>query len=582
MKKGFSVSFFLSTLLFAAGFALPASAEVIHSFVSEVVVGEDGTLTVTETISYDFEDIERHGIYRDIPYQYERNGFKYNSRIDVQEVFASGTNVPYEVSRSGGDVSVQIGDANILISGEQEYTIIYTVGRAMNWFDGEPEVYWNVTGDGWDVSIEYARVTVSGVAAYDTERGDCFTGSFGSQEQACSLQTDDEGTALTAFTTEELYPYEGLTVVARLPAGSIAEPTALERTVDFLRDNWGFALPIFTFFILWFLYQRFGKDPKGRGTIIAQYGPPEGMSPTMLGYLVDESIDPRDISAGIIGLAVKGYIKIHYVKKKRLLKDSHTYELEQLKKPGKELTTFENELQTILFAGRNDRVKLDDLKKTFPLRLKSLHKTLHNEAETYNYFGNNPRVIKSLYYSLGVGLAFVSFYLIGGNIGLFIGFLLSGGFILAFANAMPRKTEKGVLAREHILGFKDFLTVTEKDRLKFHNAPAALRRGSPAGRPEVKPEQFMEFLPYAMALSIEKEWAEQFRGLTVEQPNWYDGQDWSTFNTIVFVSAMSDFDTTAKSQAFTAPNSGGGGGSSGFGGGGFSGGGFGGGGGGSW
>lgn len=570
MKRLLLSGIFLSALGGLFFFSAPAAfAEVIHFFVSEVSVAEDGTLSVTETIRYDFEGAERHGIYRDIPYHYERSGFSYNARIAVESVSANGADVPFEVSRGGGDVSIRIGDPDIFVSGEQEYVIAYTVKRAINWFDGEPEVYWNATGNGWQVMIEDARATITGVAAYDTSKSDCFTGTFGAQESSCFLETNEAGDVLTVFSAEALYPGYGLTVVTRLPAGSIPEPTTWDRMKDFLRDNWGFILPVPVFALMWFLYRKHGRDPKGRGTIIAEYEPPKGMSPAMLGYLVDETIDPRDISAGIIGLAIKGHLKILYEERKGLLKFGHTYRLEKRKEVGKTLTEFERELFDALF-GSDDSVKLDDLKKTFPKKISKLHEALQKEADAGGYFARNPKTTRGLYYGLGFVLAFGGFFFLGAGLAYFLGLLLSGGIVFAFAGAMPQKTEKGVLAREHILGFKDFLTVTEKDRLKFHNAP------------EKKPEQFMEWLPYAMALAVEKEWAEQFKDLTIEQPDWYGGQNWSTFNTVVFVSAMSDFGTTAKSQAFTAPNSGAGGGSSGFGGGGFSGGGFGGGGGGSW
>jgi hypothetical protein len=62
---------------------------------------------------------------------------------------------------------------------------------------------------------------------------------------------------------------------------------------------------------------------------------------------------------------------------------------------------------------------------------------------------------------------------------------------------MPQVTSTGAELVEHIAGFKLFLSVTEAARLKFFNAP------------DKTPEQFEKYLPYAIALEVEKEWAAQ-------------------------------------------------------------------------
>jgi uncharacterized membrane protein len=135
---------------------------------------------------------------------------------------------------------------------------------------------------------------------------------------------------------------------------------------------------------------------------------------------------------------------------------------------------------------------------------------------------------------------------------------------------MPQKTLKGVATKEYILGLKKYLSVAEKDRLKFHNAP------------DKNPQRFEKLLPYAMVLGVEKEWAEQFKDIYKQNPNWYEDRTGSpvAFNSLIFVNSLNSFSSEANSSLYSNPSSGASGGS-GFSGGG-SGGGFGGGGGGSW
>jgi len=147
-------------------------------------------------------------------------------------------------------------------------------------------------------------------------------------------------------------------------------------------------------------------------------------------------------------------------------------------------------------------------------------------------------------------------------------FAISGLLIIIFGLFMPAKTRKGALAKEHILGFKKYLSVAEKDRIEFHNAP------------KKNPERFEKLLPYAMALGVEEEWAKQFEGIYDKQPDWYGGPSAARFNALTLTRSLNSFSSSANSTLASKPSSASGGGS-GFSGGG-SGGGFGGGGGGSW
>ncbi len=117
-------------------------------------------------------------------------------------------------------------------------------------------------------------------------------------------------------------------------------------------------------------------------------------------------------------------------------------------------------------------------------------------------------------------------------------------------------------------GFKWFLSVTEKDRLAFHNAP------------KLKPEQFHAFLPAAIVFGVENQWAGQFKSLDVPPPDYATGAVLTNCNALNFANSLGTLNTAAAASAYAAPASAGSGGS-GFGGG-AAGGGGGGGGGGSW
>jgi hypothetical protein len=126
-----------------------ADAETIRSYDVQIDVRADDSLRITETIVYDFGSSEHHGIFRDVPTR-----VSYDDRYDrvyplqVESVTASpGTPADYDVSsQSGGITEIKIGDPDRTITGVHTYTIVYTVGAAMNGFKDHDELYWNAIG----------------------------------------------------------------------------------------------------------------------------------------------------------------------------------------------------------------------------------------------------------------------------------------------------------------------------------------------------------------------------------------------------------------------------------------------------
>ncbi len=138
---------------------------------------------------------------------------------------------------------------------------------------------------------------------------------------------------------------------------------------------------------------------------------------------------------------------------------------------------------------------------------------------------------------------------------------LSGLITVLFGFIMPARTVLGTRILENILGFEEFLSRVEGPKLE---------------RVEKTPELFEKYLPYAMALGVEQNWARAFEDIYKTAPGWYQGGDPTAFRTDRFVGNLSSMSGRAERMMASAPRSSGG---SGFSSGGSSGGGFGGGGG---
>jgi len=146
----------------------PANAtERILDYRSRILVGADGTLTVTETITVQSagEQIKR-GIYRDFPTEYPRTLtigdvplpiLRVQVPFDVVDVQRDGHREPYHTEDHDNGVRVYIGNPDVeLPPGRHTYAITYTTAHQLGFFADHDELYWNVTGNGWQFPIDHA------------------------------------------------------------------------------------------------------------------------------------------------------------------------------------------------------------------------------------------------------------------------------------------------------------------------------------------------------------------------------------------------------------------------------------------
>jgi uncharacterized membrane protein len=214
-------------------------------------------------------------------------------------------------------------------------------------------------------------------------------------------------------------------------------------------------------------------------------------------------------------------------------------------------------------------VTLSDLQNRFYKNLPSIKNDILDGLVARGYYLHRPDYVRTTYIGIGIVAGFLIVW--GGSaIATHLGmaplpFVISGvatGLVIAgFGWFMPAHTAEGVRMVENILGFEDFLNHVEADRFN---------------RMIKTPEMFEKFLPFAMALGVEKNWSKAFQGIYTQPPSWYQGGYGPNFYPTMFVSDLNTMSSQAGDIMTSAPRSSGG---SGFSGGG-SGGGFGGGGGG--
>lgn len=327
-----------------------------------------------------------------------------------------------------------------------------------------------------------------------------------------------------------------------------------------------FTVPIFVIFRMFWLYWTRGRDPE-RDSASVQYEPPDNLTPGECGALLENAVAVHNITATIVDLSVKGYLAIvqeddsslpapkgyknyvfHMLKGPtdwnhlkpheravlraifiptnplRMLSDA----MSQLQSAGgnpalasafsrvQAMTTASPELRVLSKAEDAPRpaVALMDLQNHFYLHLAGIRESVFDALVADGYYENRPDRVRLLYIAkglvVGFGMAVAGGFLASATrtaaFPLILTGILTGAIIVVCGPLLSARTIAGTRTLAKVLGFKDFLERVERDHIE---------------RLEGNPELFEKYLPYAMALQVEKKWSQAFGGVTVSPPQWY-------------------------------------------------------------
>ena len=578
----------------AAGSVHADEGWVIKSFQSTITIRQDSTIAVVEDIRVDFGGLQKHGIFRTIPIRYRYNDS--NDRVydlEVKSVTDGSRPLTYEDYTEGPDEVIKIGDADRTVSGAQRYVISYTVQGAMNRFADHDELFWNVDGGAWPVAKESVAANVTTPAGAWTELA-CYQGPTGSREGCATSAVNN---FLTFSSTRRLAEGEQMSIAVKLVKGAVDVPPPMltAKAREFPQDAFdvnlltvGVALLVAIAGIgaVAWNWWRHGRDrayltryyeaptsapdePEPlfkHEPVVVEFGPPQHMKPAQLGLILDEQADPKDVTASIVDLAVRGYLTI--TDQPGFL-GSHDWLLTRKQADENALLPYERTLLNGLFEGRSE-VKVSELKGKFRSTLQAVESQVVSDAMSRRLFTANPNVARGGWGCLGVGvllLGGVATYFLGialgwGLVGLAV--VLVGGVLVATAMNMSQRSATGRELLLKTLGFRLYMDTAEKYRQQFAE----------------KAEIFTQLLPYAIVFGVVSKWAKAFEGIDTSQANssWYVGN--APFQAALLSSSLQSMNNSISSAITASPPSSGS--SSGFGGGGSSGGGGGGGGGGSW
>ncbi|MCZ2083365.1 MAG: DUF2207 domain-containing protein [Flavobacteriales bacterium] len=641
MKRLF-IGFFL--LIFSLGFAQDVNStgneaynyEHILAFHSDIIISKDAETTITENIKvYANGNIIKRGIFRSLPLWRNINGKKIRIKYDILSVRKNGLKENYHTEKTSDDYGIYFGDKDIILSpGVYDYELKYKTNDQIGFFKDYDEFYWNVNGALWNFPVDEISAKVTLPAGAKIIQQSCYTGSYGSTTSNCIGNQTTENTV--EWSAKNLGQNEGLTIAVGFNKGIFTPPPppGMLEKYGVLGLLIAAALGLFGYFYT--SWQKYGIDPQ-KPIVYPQFNAPQNLSPASLGYLENEYYSAQMISASIVNLAVKGFLKIIENDKRILgIFGGKEYTLQKIKEqdqtlPKEEINLmnklFDDGAQTVAFDGKYNS-KIEYAVNDFKASLKFQHDAFLSKGNNYNKL-YLPILIIAVLYGLGLFFSYKTSYSdvhLGAGIplgaaalffGIFISIyferstvvkvlfaLISVGLVLIlftlFSLDTTRSENLGFYASYGFLIF-GFISIILFQYLIKQPTPEKLETQSLIegfkmylgtaeektlqfhNPPAMTPEVFEKMLPYAMVLGVDKIWGQKFQNMlktsSLENQqyhsSWYVGSSMMNMN---FANTLSSSLSQSIASSSTQPSSSG----SGSGGGGFSGGGGGGGGGGGW
>ncbi|MCT9934779.1 DUF2207 domain-containing protein [Planotetraspora sp. A-T 1434] len=528
-------------LLLAVLMATPAHAEALTSgtVTEDDVTMElrgDGVLHVKEAVTLSGGPVERTPLTR--------------TRYD------DGHDRLYRISNVKG-ASFDGETLTIKGSGTVEYDVAGAItplatGEELRWFA--------VAGP-----VGHATAQVSGPGKI--QNLSCFAGELTSAIPCAAASIDETGGAAT-FEQQGLGPGQTLTVIVGYQKGATGAGPILERRFEpanafTLNAVTGGALALLLLLLLGgvgLLYWTRGRDARvvgsESGTVSGlhngQFSPPDGVRPGQIGTLFDEQADVVDVTATIVDLAVRGYLRID--EQPRQAYDAPDWRLVKLAQaPASSLLPqaalsgllpYERALYDAIFDGR-DAVLLSQLHGSFTARLGRVRDALYRDVVTQGWFARRPDSVRSRWTTLGVAViglglvatALLAWFTMYGLLGPAV--IMAGAALAVGGQYMPAKTAKGAAALAHTIGFRDYLSSAE-----IGDVPPAQRI-----------ELFSRYLPYAVIFDCVDRWARVVtsingNGQPADNLHWYHGPaEWDLSK---FAGSMRTFTMTTSGAISTS------------------------------
>ncbi|MBP7134383.1 DUF2207 domain-containing protein [Patescibacteria group bacterium] len=473
--------------------------ERITSYKATVELDQRGQALVQEDLVYEYKDRAKAGFTRVLPRTVSLKKYTSTGRgLGFQYPTRNGSPEPIATTQSGAYITAKIGDKNQRLTGTQTYHLGYQINKFVIRTESADVVRWSPTDTTFGVPVDMTSGTIKSPVA--PVRAKCVVGKTASEESyPCEIATI--GTVSRFYALRWIEPGEGLFLELEYPRGTFAAPLLVPPTQGF--PAWILIVLIHTIIVAW-IWFFFGRDEKGRGTIVPNEELLEEVSAYEAGALLSQRPTYASFVGMLLDLAERRAIKFSRLEIQGILqfdieRDHGQYSLDPVEKAVlKRLFQYttsddpaDGECEIVTFGHYNEATKL---------AYAVFEKLVYERLQTRGWYTHNIIVIQVIGASFLVGWTyFLSIFLQRWIVDPSLPLInIQSILLLPFIYFMPRLTHAGALMREKVQGLAWHIRVAEKARLTFHEGPLKLFK---------KPGTLVA---YAVAMGIQKNWETQF------------------------------------------------------------------------
>lgn len=529
----------------------PLNAFTIESFHADWELDDDGTLEVVETIVVDFPPQTNRGIIRTIPTAHRER----STRVRHEYSEVDGRPAADLVDLSEDDViSIRIGDPARYLEGRHTLTVAYSVEHTVQTYGEVQELFWDVNGDDWLTPIDKVSVRLR----IAPELTDARTGELRclyEGQRACAISGDS---SLVEASAQGIPQRSTMTISVPFRAGTL--PDEIDGSVVTGRWIVGTVVLLWTLCVLGMLgwnatrQRRWARDM----VPLAQFTPPEDVPPYAAAEIY--GVPERGVMASIVDAAIEGSVDL-------TKRDGDLYLAPgDVERERGDLA--DAAVRMALGRGGHEPVRVADgladergvreftKTRTRYLRSKRSPVRLRDRSLTEMagpILGATTFVILSLATTFGLSAPWI------------LGSLVVWGLAWAVAAGVSARWVRLKADRRpdfhHLEGMREYIQLTDADRLRLLQGPDTAERVGPADEIRV----YERLLPYAIVFGLEDDWVRE-----MGRAGRLDQLDWAAGDVAGLVSSGSTRSTIrpfASGSAFDTPDSGrsggrGGGGSS--------------------
>lgn len=419
--------------------------------------------------------------------------------------------------KTEGSASTEVnGNELIMRFGEGASTVTYTVDGAVIDLGDHQEARWQVAS-GWDVEVRFLRASF--LAPRPPDSLICLAGELGSNTKCESAQTD-HGQVLRVV-QQNLKPGNRIDLSVDLPAGTVPanarfDSASTKVSAFALNPVSGIGLGALTLLLLGgflLLWLARGRDAKALATDVGPvdvlmrdgervtFASPDGVLPGQIGTVVDERVDPADLAATVLDLAVRNYLWISET-------SQDDWVIVRRNPPDDALTGYERAVIDALLPEGRDRVAVSGLST---VDFKPISDALYADVVARNWFTHRPDRERSRWTMIGVGLiaagvaATVVLALTIGYALIGVALVIGGTALVLGSRWMPARTRRGSVLVQQVRGLLSYLRTADPKSIPDSDRELVISRS----------------LPYAVVLGETEQWLTRFAASGLY---WYDGQ----------------------------------------------------------